>query len=55
MIKKKKKKVKKYVRTSLVAHRLRICLPMQRMWVESLVGEPRSHMLLETKPTHCNH
>ena len=26
---------------------LRICLPMQGKWVQSLVGELRSHMLVE--------
>ena len=30
--------------TSLVAQWLRICLAMQRMWVQSLVGEVRSYM-----------
>ena len=31
--------------TSLVGQWVRICLPMQRMWVQSLVRELRSHML----------
>ena len=30
--------------TSLVVQGLRICLPMQGMWVQSLVGELRSHI-----------
>ena len=30
--------------TALVAQWLRICLAMQRMWVQSLVGEVRSYM-----------
>ena len=32
------------IRTSLVVQWLRICLPMQGMWVQALVGELRSHM-----------
>ena len=40
---------------SLVAPWLRLCLPMQGMWVRSLVGELRSPMLGVTKPMqHCN-
>ena len=31
--------------TYLVGQWVRICLPMQRMWVQSLVRELRSHML----------
>ena len=31
--------------TSLVVQGLRICLPMQQMWVQSLLWELRSHML----------
>ena len=30
--------------TSLVVQWLRLCLPMQGLRVESLVGEPRSHI-----------
>ena len=29
--------------TSLVAQWLRLCLPVKEMWVQSLVGEQRSH------------
>ena len=31
--------------TSLVVQWLRLCLPMQRVWVRSLVRELRSHVL----------
>ena len=30
--------------TSLVVQWLRIYLPKKRMWVQSLISEPRSHM-----------
>ena len=33
-----------HLETSLVVQWLRICLPVQGMWVQSLVGELRSHM-----------
>ena len=36
--------VKSILGTSLVVQWLRICLPMQEMWVRSLVRELRSHM-----------
>ena len=36
--------LKTELRTSLVAQWLRLRLPMQGMWVRSLVGELRSHM-----------
>ena len=35
-----------HLETSLVVQWLRICLPVQGMWVQSLVGELRSHMQL---------
>ena len=38
------KKKKNEVRTSLVVQWLRISLAMQRMWVQSLVRELKSHM-----------
>ena len=38
------KNIKVYRWTSLVAQWLRLCLPMQGVWVRSLVGELRSHM-----------
>ena len=37
--------IKMTIGTSLVVQWLRIHLPMQEMWVQSLVGELRSHML----------
>ena len=37
--------LEEYVGTSLVVQWLRICLQMQGTWVQSLVGEPRFHML----------
>ena len=45
--------------TSMTAHWVRLCLPMQGLWVPSLVGELRSHMLCnqktKTKQKHyCN-
>ena len=36
---------KKQPRTSLVVQWFRICLPMQERRVQSLVREPRSHVL----------
>ena len=36
---------KENIGTSLLVQRLGICLPMQGMRVQSLVGELRSHML----------
>ena len=36
--------LKRYKGTSLVVQQLRICLAMQEMGVQSLVGELRSHM-----------
>ena len=45
---------KYYSRASLVAQRLRICLPMHRMWVRALVWEdPICHGA--TKPTRYNY
>ena len=41
--------------TFLVAQWLRICLPMQGTWVESLVQELRYHMLGASKPMHHNY
>ena len=41
--------------TFLVVQWLRICLPMQGTWVESLVQELRYHMLGATKPMHPNY
>ena len=35
--------------TSLAVQWLRLCLPMQGVWVRSLVGELRSHMPLSQK------
>ena len=37
-------KKKSTVETFQVVQGLRLCLPMQRVWVRSLVGELRSHM-----------
>ena len=31
------------------------CLPVQGTWVQSLVGEPRSHMPWSNEPTHHNY
>ena len=41
-------------RTSLVVHWLRICLAIQRTWVQSLVGEVRSYMP-QGKEAHVLH
>ena len=41
--------------TSLVVQWLRIHLPVQVAWVQSLVRELRSHMHGATKPTHRNY
>ena len=41
-----------FLGTSLVIQWLRLCLPMQRLWVQSLVGELRSHMPQAKKPKH---
>ena len=40
----KVKAVCQNVRTSLMIQWLRLCLPMQGVWVQSLVGELRFHM-----------
>ena len=43
-------------RTSPVVQWLRICLPTEGMWVQSLVWELRSHMPWgATKPTRGNY
>ena len=41
--------------TFLVVQWLRLCLPMQGTWVESLVQELRYHMLGATKPMPHNY
>ena len=41
--------------TSLAVQWLRICLPVQGMWVQSLVGELRSHIHGAGKPVCCNY
>ena len=38
--------------TSLVVQGLRLCLPMQKVWVQSLIRELRSHMPSSQKPKH---
>ena len=48
-------KVKKEVRTSLVAPWLRICLPMQGTWVRSQIGEDFTYCLGATKPMSHNY
>ena len=45
--------------TSLVGQWLRLCLPMQGVWVQSLVGELRSHVScgqknLKINKQYCN-
>ena len=50
---KKKKKKKKKKGTSLEVQWLRLCLPMQVVWVWSLAGEPRFHLpCSQEKPDH---
>ena len=39
----------KYLQTSLLVQRLRFRLPVQEVWVQSLVGEIRSHVAKKTK------
>ena len=43
-----------YIRTSQVAQWIRICLPVQGTWVQSLVQED-STCLGATKPEYCNY
>ena len=40
--------------TSLVIQWLRICFPMHRPQVQSLIREQKSHMLHSTKPVHAS-
>ena len=41
-------------RTSLVVWWLRLCLPMQKVRVQSLVGDQRSHVPVTKKPKQRN-
>ena len=43
---------RKKVKTSLVIQWLELCLPLQGVQVQSLVGEPRSHMPCRQKAKH---
>ena len=38
------------IKTSLVVQCLRLCFPVQRVWIQSLIGELRSHMSCGQKP-----
>jgi len=40
-----KESEKQYMGTSLVVQQLRLNLPMQGVWVQSLTGKLRSHMM----------
>ncbi|MDP1051206.1 hypothetical protein, partial [Klebsiella quasipneumoniae] len=40
------------IETSLTVQRLRLCLPLQGLWVLYLAGELRSYMPCSKKPKH---